>query len=340
MSTARPAVSRGHVMSPPPPSIEATAEAAAKAVAAVAAATGTLASAAGREEASHTVPSDITRVDAMYGGAEPKQLTMSSSPLPLAPRDEFHVSMPNLLEFPPRLEHFPTSVRSALLYLASSELELPPFREGRDEPLLARRRHPHVLGGERPLLTLVLDLDETLVHCCLDERQAPRPNFCVSFEETTALGYVYVRPFAELFLQVAARLFEVVVFTASSSSYADQVLDRLDPTGQLLSKRLYREHCVEVGGAYFKDMRRLGRPLSEVVLVDNSPVSLASNPDNGIIVQSWAAEYCEDRELLDLLLILQKCVHSPSLTDFLKNRYGLGQFFDDLRLNPHLIGIH
>merc|ERR1712224_43930 len=128
----------------------------------------------------------------------------------------------------------------------------------------------------------------------------------------TAVGYVYVRPFARLFLEIAARLFEVVVFTASSRGYADQVLDRLDPEGKCLAARLYREHCTEVGGAYLKDVRQLGRPLSRVVLVDNSPASLALCPSNGIICKGWTAEVTEDRELLDLLLLLQQCTQGSS----------------------------
>eukprot|EP00913_Durusdinium_trenchii_P009545 g8968.t1 len=53
------------------------------------------------------------------------------------------------------------------------------------------------------------DLDETLSHCRLDLLpDGPKPDFSVQFEESKATGYVYVRPFARLFLQVAARLFE------------------------------------------------------------------------------------------------------------------------------------
>lgn len=36
-----------------------------------------------------------------------------------------------------------------------------------------------------------------------------------------------------------------------------------------------------------EDLRRLGRPMERLVLVDNSPVSLALCLDNGIIVSSW-----------------------------------------------------
>eukprot|EP00434_Breviolum_minutum_P032119 symbB.v1.2.028406.t1/scaffold3009.1/size65478/5 len=199
------------------------------------------------------------------------------------------------------------------------------------------------------------DLDETLSHCRLDQLPTgPKPDFSVQFEESKATGYVYVRPFARLFLQVAARLFEVVVFTASSQGYADQVLDQLDPERRCISTRLYRQHCVERGGAFLKDLRRLGRCMERLVLVDNSPVSLALCLDNGVIVSSWTcgpvqtlkkrlllsawtAENRADRELLELLLLLQQCMKEASVSEFLVERYGLRSFVEMLRRQPELL---
>ncbi|CAJ1427596.1 unnamed protein product [Effrenium voratum] len=217
------------------------------------------------------------------------------------------------------------NLRAAWRFLAFECTE-EPVQEG--PPLLP----PREVG-----LTVVLDLDETLSHCRLEQLEK-KPDFCVQFEESKATGYVYVRPFAQLFLQVAARLFEVVVFTASSQGYADQVLDQLDPDRRCISARLYRQHCVERGGAFLKDLRRLGRPMERVVLVDNSPVSLALCLDNGIVVSSWTAENRVDRELLELLLLLQQCVQQASVAQFLVERYGLRYMVDMLRQQPELIG--
>lgn len=199
-------------------------------------------------------------------------------------------------------------------------------------------------GNDEALLTLVLDLDETLVHCRLECLSSPRHSLCVNFEETSMQGYVYVRPFCHLFLEIVARLFEVVVFTASSSSYADQVLDYLDPEGRLFSQRMYRQHCTETQGAYLKDVRNVGRPLSRIVLVDNSPVSTALCPDNSIICKGWTADTTEDSELLDLLLVLQQCAGHVctghgTVQSFLGERYGLSELIQELRLKPELLGL-
>ena len=82
--------------------------------------------------------------------------------------------------------------------------------------------------------------------------------------------------------EVVAKTFDVVVFTASQQSYADQVLDVLDPR-KLIAYRLYREHCTEFCGAYFKELGLLGRPLHEAAkaeeMLDILLLYIMSNPD-------------------------------------------------------------
>lgn len=241
--------------------------------------------------------------------------------------------MPHLKQVPPLLHRLPGPVRNALHFVAA--VDLPNYLNHTHVPseMPVLRTPP----ADEDRLTLVLDLDETLVHC----RPDPLPtkhDFKVRFEEAQADGWIYVRPFASLFLEIVSRLFEVVVFTASSRCYADQVLDTLDPKGDLIQTRLYRQHCTEVAGGFLKDMECLGRPIEKVLLVDNSPVSVAMCPDNGIVVSSWVADCPEDRELLDLLLVLQQCALHGSVPDFLSHRYGLRAFLDDLRLRPDLLG--
>ena len=75
----------------------------------------------------------------------------------------------------------------------------------------------------------------------------------------------------EAFLFEMSRMFEIVVFTASQKLYADKVLDLVDPKRRI-SHRLYREHCVVVNKTYYlKNLKILGRDLSQVIIVDVLP---------------------------------------------------------------------
>jgi hypothetical protein len=112
----------------------------------------------------------------------------------------------------------------------------PPFCWTR--PLLPPR-----LPADAGKKTLVLDLDETLVHSSF--RPFPHADFTIPVEIDGRLVNIYVlkRPGVDQFLATAGRWFEVVVFTASLAKYANPLLDLMDTTGAV-RWRLFREACV------------------------------------------------------------------------------------------------
>ena len=74
-----------------------------------------------------------------------------------------------------------------------------------------------------------------------------------------------------MFLEKVAQMFEVVIFTASQRIYAEQLIDKLDPDGKYISRRIYRESCIFSDGCYTKDLTILGIDLAKVAIVDNTP---------------------------------------------------------------------
>uniref|UniRef100_A0A8C3AMK6 Mitochondrial import inner membrane translocase subunit TIM50 n=1 Tax=Cyclopterus lumpus TaxID=8103 RepID=A0A8C3AMK6_CYCLU len=107
----------------------------------------------------------------------------------------------------------------------------------------------------------------------------------------------------------------------SSFKYADPVADLLDQWG-VFRARLFRESCVFHRGNYVKDLSRLGRELSKVIIIDNSPASYIFHPENAVPVQSWFDDMT-DTELLDLIPLfegLSKEEDVYSLLQSLRNR--------------------
>lgn len=79
-------------------------------------------------------------------------------------------------------------------------------------------------------------------------------------------------------------------------------MDKLD-IHNVISHRLFRESCVIHGTAYVKDLRKIGRGLKDLIIVDNSPPSYLFQPANAIPIASWFDD-TSDRQLLELLPVL------------------------------------
>jgi RNA polymerase II subunit A small phosphatase-like protein len=162
---------------------------------------------------------------------------------------------------------------------------------------------------------LVLDLDETLVHSKFTTEGHYDIKLSIDIEGLKQIVYVSKRPHVDDFIKTCAENFELIVFTASLEKYASPLLDILDPN-KVIDFRLYRESCTYYRGEYVKDLCRLGRPLNQTIIVDNSPHSYLFNPLNAIPCQSWFDDR-SDTELLELLEILKPMV-DPKVDDVLK----------------------
>ena len=155
--------------------------------------------------------------------------------------------------------------------------------------------------------TLILDLDETLVHSSFTPFQKNDIILEVDFDGIIYNIYVLIRPYAEEFLKNVSKYFEVVVFTASISKYASPLLDILDKDKNI-KHRLFRDHCTFVDGIFRKELRRLNRCLKDIIIVDNSPSAYAFDPDNGLPIKTWYDDP-NDRELMKiepLIIFLSK----------------------------------
>jgi CTD small phosphatase-like protein 2 len=176
-----------------------------------------------------------------------------------------------------------------------------------------------------PKYTLVLDLDETLVHSNLTFDGAADAVIKMSNETSTCKIFCKYRPHMLDFLMSASQMFEVVIFTASHRFYADSVLDAIDPGRKCLKYRFYREHCIERNGFFVKDLRVLGRDLSKTIIVDNSIQAFAYSLDNGIPIASWYGSQ-NDRELVNLMELLKNIKECDDVRPFLRKKFQLYRY--------------
>lgn len=188
---------------------------------------------------------------------------------------------------------------------------------------------------KKPNMTkmLLLDLDETLVHCV--KRPNPLRPPTVKLDITTPSGAVVkdvgfnIRPKCNELLVSANRHYEVCVFTASTPQYADSIIDYLDPTGTLIQHRFYRTHCIKTqGGEYIKDLRVFKNiDLKNILLIDNAFYSFGAQLQNGIPIASFK-EDPEDLEFEYLIPYLEECASYDDVRDCNRTKFPLQELFD------------
>ena len=149
--------------------------------------------------------------------------------------------------------------------------------------------------------TLVLDLEETLVHAVWERKKG---------------WTILQRPGLQQFLDFASHYYEIVVFSSMSAGFTDPVMERVDPMRTRIAYRLGRADCkFTKKGVYVRDLSKLGRDLSNIVYVTASPETFELQPDNGIAVSKFKLEEGDndeeklkavyDTELLDLIPFLE-----------------------------------
>lgn len=152
--------------------------------------------------------------------------------------------------------------------------------------------------------TLVLDLDETLVH----------------YHEVDGNGSYRVRPGMTEFLERMNSLgYEIVIFTAATQDYADWVIGQIDPKG-LIHHRLYRQHALPWGPLFAKDLSRLGRNLDQTLIIDNVQENFMKHPENGIFISTWY-EDPHDNALFELSPLLEELIMTRARVPEILDKY-------------------
>ncbi|SCU89498.1 LANO_0D05182g1_1 [Lachancea nothofagi CBS 11611] len=223
-----------------------------------------------------------------------------------------------------------SSVRSGNSNGSTGALILGSRRMGRF--LFPKKLIPQSVLNRQKRRTLVLDLDETLIHSMSrgtsssNSSQGHMVEVKFAISGISTLYYVYKRPYCDLFLTKISLWYDLVIFTASMKEYADPVIDWLEASfpGKF-SRRLYRQDCtLRNGMGYVKDLSLLSSthaPLSDVFIIDNSPVSYAMHVDNAIQVEGWISDPT-DTDLLNLLPLLEALRYTTDVRNVLALKNG------------------
>ena len=103
-----------------------------------------------------------------------------------------------------------------------------------------------------------------------------------------------------------SQIFEIILFTAGTQDYADPILDIIEKKKKFFDKRLYRQHTILIDNILIKDLSKLGRDLSKVIIVDNMPQNFKLQKENWIFIKNFdgSKNDCKLKKLIPILKLI------------------------------------
>lgn len=135
----------------------------------------------------------------------------------------------------------------------------------------------------QPPYTLIIEMTDLLIHP----------------EWTYSTGWRFKkRPNVDHFLEQVSQNYEIVVFTASNGFNVYPILDSLDKNNVIMY-RLVKNATDYIDGHHVKNLDRINRDLSRVVMIDWNEDSVKLQRENALVVPRWLGED-EDQQLIQL----------------------------------------
>ncbi|KFY87586.1 hypothetical protein V500_06878 [Pseudogymnoascus sp. VKM F-4518 (FW-2643)] len=252
---------------------------------------------------------------------------------PMTQSDGAGGASPAFTEITPATLKSPTSPPATLSMAKYPRAPAPP------RPLIPKRQPSYTMAepinGRAGQKTLILDLDETLIHSMAKGGRMSTGHMVevklntfvaasgvpIAGPQHPILYYVHKRPHCDDFLRRVCKWYNLVIFTASVQEYADPVIDWLEQERKFFSGRLYRQHCTFRHGAFIKDLSSVEPDLSRVMILDNSPLSYMFHQDNAIPIEGWINDPT-DNDLLHLVPLLEGLQHVTDVRALLALRGG------------------
>jgi Dullard-like phosphatase family protein len=144
-----------------------------------------------------------------------------------------------------------------------------------------------------------------------------------------------IRPGIRECLSQVNKNYVIIVYTASHQSYADSVIDYIDPNKEFIKYRLYRHNCVKIKYKkdlmYVKDLRIIRNiNMKDMVIIDNSVLSFAFQLDNGIPILPFTDDK-NDKELIFLYHYLNGIANCKDLREENKKNLKMDYFYNSAK---------
>ena len=162
---------------------------------------------------------------------------------------------------------------------------------------------PYIKNNSRKKYSLVLGLENTLINFKFDN------NISYSNKFSFLNGFIEIRPKLYQFLSEMKKYFELIIFSLYSQKIADHIINIIEKKEKYFDYRFYVQHSIVIENEFVKDLKRIGRPMNKIIIVDSYNQNYKLNKKNAINIRSyWEKDY-NDNTLNELGKILVKIIN-------------------------------
>jgi CTD nuclear envelope phosphatase 1 len=166
--------------------------------------------------------------------------------------------------------------------------------------------HENGKPGALPYPTVVLDLDETLLHVTSEEKKRSS-DYLIWDEDHRISSRVYKRPYVDRFLSILSCYYEIILFTSSYQCYCDPLVD-LFPRSDVIIKRFYNTSLATLSPDSTRQEKDLylTAPYNmphRLLLVDDKVETCSTHPENLYLIPSYLGQEV-DYALIGVLFVL------------------------------------
>ena len=158
---------------------------------------------------------------------------------------------------------------------------------------------PFIVSQPKKKYTLVLDLDETLIHLRQKKDVINIKNdvnikinntsdyFSDNYDKNRNKYLLQFRVGLFSFLTILKPFYEIISFTSATREYADVIINEIEKSRKYFDHKFYREHTVIYKDTFVKDISRIGRDMSKIIIIDNNERNFVLNKENGIKIAPY-----------------------------------------------------
>ena len=153
------------------------------------------------------------------------------------------------------------------------------------------------------IYTLVLDLDETLIHYKTDYSQK---------WDNLKQNMIILRPDLIYFLKEMKKIYELVLFSYATYDYIDKILKIVESKEKFFEYILDRRHITYENGSYIKNLSLIGRDLKNVIIIDDKPQAFKMHKENGIFIKPFYGDCFNNKNILKNLTKILKDIRKDA----------------------------